>query len=40
MQIAPIGDSLHEMSDPVFWGKKRKNIANILSAEFAQSDKG
>ena len=33
MQIVSNGDNLHEMSNPVFWGK---NIINLLSAEFAQ----
>ena len=35
MQIVSIGDSLHEMSDPVFWEKNKKNIINFSSAEFA-----
>ena len=32
MQIVYNVDNLFEMSDPVFWGKK-KNITNLLSAE-------
>ena len=51
MQIVYLGDSLHEesklglheVSEPVFWEKKekkKKNIISLLSAEFAQSDKG
>ena len=35
MQIVS-GDNLHEMSDPVFWKKIRKNIINLSSAELAQ----
>ena len=30
------GDNLHEMSDPIFWEKK-KSIINLLSAKLAQS---
>ena len=30
-------ENLHEMSDPIFWGKKnKKNIISLSSAEFAQ----
>ena len=38
MQIVSNDDSLHEMSNPVFGKKKkkRKNMINLLSAEFAQ----
>ena len=38
MQIVSKGDNLHEMSNPDFWEKKKKkkNITNFLSAEFAQ----
>ena len=35
MQIVSIGDSLLEMSKPIFSGKNKKNIVNLLSAEFA-----
>ena len=35
MQTVSNGDSLHEMSNPVFWEKQEKNIANLLSAELA-----
>ena len=35
MQIVSNGDNLHEISNPVFWGKKEKNIINLSSAEFA-----
>ena len=33
-----IRDNLHEMSEPVFWKKKKnkKNIISLLSAEIAQ----
>ena len=27
MHIVSIGDNLHEMSNPVFWGKKYKSIS-------------
>ena len=37
MQIVFIGDSLHEMSDTVFWEDKKKHF-NMSSAEnFTQS---
>ena len=37
MQIVSSGDSLHEMSNPVFWKKKnKKNSIKFLSAEIAQ----
>ena len=35
MQIVSNGDNLHEMSDPVFWGKK-ENILNFWSAGLAR----
>ena len=35
MQIVSTGDNLHEMSNPVS-KKTKKNIANMLSAAFAQ----
>ena len=35
MQIVSNGDNLHEMLYPVFW-KNKKNIMNLLSAEYAQ----
>ena len=37
MQIVSFGDNLHEMSDPIFLGKIRKNIITLSSAEFAHS---
>ena len=36
MQIVSIGDNLHEMSNPVFWEKK-KSITNLSYAELAQA---
>ena len=36
MQIVPNGDNLLEMTNPVFWGKNKKNITNLSSAELAQ----
>ena len=37
MQIVSDWDNLHEMSNPVFWEKKKKkNIANLSSPELAQ----
>ena len=33
MQIVSIGDNLHEMSNPVFWEKNKKNINSLSSAE-------
>ena len=33
MQIVYIGDNLHEISNPVFWKKKRKKYFNIPSSE-------
>ena len=39
MQIVSIGDSLHEMWNPIFWEKYEK-ISNMSSAEnFTQSAK-
>ena len=35
MQTVSNRDNFHEMSNPVFWENK-KNIFNLLSAEFAQ----
>ena len=35
MQIIYNGDSLHEMSKPIFLEKIRKNIINLSSAELA-----
>ena len=29
--------NLHEMSNTVFWGKNKKNITNLSSAEYAQT---
>ena len=38
MQIVSNGDNLHEMSNPVFWGKKKEKYFSVLSAEnFIQS---
>ena len=37
MQIVSLGDNLHEMSEPAFWEKNKKNIINLLSAELTQS---
>ena len=41
MQIVSLGDNLHGLSDPVFWGKKKgkKNIISfsLSSVEFANS---
>ena len=31
------GDNLHEMSKPIFWEIKRKNISHVSHAEFVQS---
>ena len=36
MQIVSHGDNLHKMSYPVFWGKIRKKVINLSSAELAQ----
>ena len=36
MQIVSSGDNLHEISDPVFREKLRKNIISLSSAELAQ----
>ena len=33
MQIVSIGDSLHEMSQPVFWGGEKKKNISISSGE-------
>ena len=30
MQIVSTGDNLHEMSNPVFWGKKKKLFQNVV----------
>ena len=30
MQMFSIGDHLHEMSNPVFWEKNKKNITNSI----------
>ena len=40
MQIVSFGDNLQEMSNPVFWEKKKKNIINLSSAELAQRGNG
>ena len=36
MQVVFSGDNLHNMSKPVLWGKKEKNVINLSSAELAQ----
>ena len=36
MHIVSLGDNLHEMSNPILWENKKKNI-NMSSAEFAHS---
>ena len=36
MQIVSIGDNLHDISKPVFWEKKIRNIINVSSAKLAQ----
>ena len=36
MQIVSIGDNLHEMSVSVFWGKNKKNVISLSSAELAK----
>ena len=35
MQIFSPGGNLHEMSNLIFWGKNKKIIINLSSAEFA-----
>ena len=37
MQIVALGDNLHEVSDPIFYGKLRKHIINLLSVESAHA---
>ena len=40
MQIVSTGDNLHEMSNPVFWKKKKKKYFSMSSAEnFTQNAK-
>ena len=34
MQVVSLKDSIHEMSDYIFWQNKKKNIS-LSSAEFA-----
>ena len=36
MQIVSIRDYLHEMSNPGFWEKNKKNKISLTSAELAQ----
>ena len=36
MHIVSLGDNVHEMSNPIFWEKKKK-INDMSSAEFEQS---
>ena len=31
-----LGDNLREMSNPIFWEKKKKKVRNLSSAELAQ----
>ena len=31
MQIVSIGDNLQEMSNPIFWKKKKKNILTLCA---------
>ena len=33
MGIVNLGDNLHEMWKPIFFGENKKNIINLLSAE-------
>ena len=37
MQIVSLGDNLHDMSIPIFWGKTQKSIINLSSSEFAHT---
>ena len=37
MQIVSLGDNLHDMSIPIFWGKTQKSIINLSSSEFVHS---
>ena len=37
MQIVSLGDNLNEMSMPIFWEKKEKNVIILLSAKLAQN---
>ena len=39
MQIVSWGDNLHEMSNPVFWGKKDKYFKLLSAENFTQSAK-
>ena len=39
MQIVSSGDSLHEMSKPVFWKKKYEKYFNMSSENFIKSAK-
>ena len=36
MQIVPIGDNLHELSNSVYWEKNTIYITNLSFAELAQ----
>ena len=38
-QIVFIGDSLHEMSKPVFWKKSEKYFSMLTAENFTQSAK-
>ena len=40
MQIVSTGDNLHEMSNPVFLGKKEKHFKMSSAEIFTQSAKG
>ena len=39
MQIVSIGDNLHEMSKPIFWGKKEIYFDMSSAENFTQSAK-
>ena len=39
MQIVSSGDSLHEMSNPVFWGKYDKSFTMSYAENFTQGAK-
>ena len=40
MQIVSIGENWHEMSNPVFWGKKEKYFNTWYAENFTQRAKG
>ena len=37
VSFVSLGDNLHEMSNPSFWKKIRKNTISLSSAEFVHS---